>query len=297
MLFVRFGGWFQCRLASDPDPTDEPRGISGCSFALVGEDDLDRVIRLQPSARTIERTFGPRIGVKVKSVVRDGRPDAANALRHGRVELIGDARFVEQNGAVVRRNTAIIEPFELRITDHKDPNNVLLQRKALWADKAGMPIPEQDYMKLAPDVLKQRQPRLQLNSLEVRQTSGVYDVNAFLEERLQKLEALGTKLEKKAALESGGSETTTELAGVQQRIEALRLKDWRGTRLHLLLAAQASYGFVLNGPKPLVADSVDATRSEKTPWPPWDIEFWMGAWDNDALCGYMEGRLVIGGME
>ncbi len=37
MLVVNFAGWFQCRLATDPDPTDEPRGVSGFTFALAGE--------------------------------------------------------------------------------------------------------------------------------------------------------------------------------------------------------------------------------------------------------------------
>ena len=48
MLRLRFGGWFQCRLATDPDPADEPRGVSGSIKALPGEPDLDRIIRLQP---------------------------------------------------------------------------------------------------------------------------------------------------------------------------------------------------------------------------------------------------------
>lgn len=293
MLFVRFSGWFQCRLASDPDPTDEPRGVSGCSFALVGEDDLDRVIRLQPSAKTIERTFGPPIGVNVVSVVQDGRPDNKHILRDGRVELVGGAKFIEQNGAVVRRNTALIEPFELKITDRNNSDKVLLQRRALWAEKDGTATQEQDYLKLAPEILAQRQPRLQLNSLEVREASGIYDVKAFVDSRLNKLTELERTLEKKTDGKSGDDAVATELAGVRQRIEALRLEDWRGMRLHLLLAARASYRFVLNSQNPLVDSSLGFESHSKAPRPPWDIEFWMGAWDNDALCGYMEGRLVI----
>ena len=46
MLKLFFQGCFQCRLATDPDPTDEKRGISGPTFAAPGEADLDRVIRL-----------------------------------------------------------------------------------------------------------------------------------------------------------------------------------------------------------------------------------------------------------
>ena len=28
-LIIQFGGWILMRLATDPDPTDEPRGVSG----------------------------------------------------------------------------------------------------------------------------------------------------------------------------------------------------------------------------------------------------------------------------
>ena len=33
-------GWFQCRLATDPDPYDEPRGVSGYVHAYLGEPTL-----------------------------------------------------------------------------------------------------------------------------------------------------------------------------------------------------------------------------------------------------------------
>ena len=33
-LVVQFGGWFQCRLPTDPDPTWEARGVSGYTRAI-----------------------------------------------------------------------------------------------------------------------------------------------------------------------------------------------------------------------------------------------------------------------
>ena len=71
MLEVRFEGCFQCRLATNPDPTDELRGVSGYTFALAGEPDLDRVIRFQDPAAP--RSHGPRVGVSVVAVAIDGR--------------------------------------------------------------------------------------------------------------------------------------------------------------------------------------------------------------------------------
>jgi hypothetical protein len=47
MLILNFEGYFQMRMATDPDPADEKRGVSGYTFALVGEPDLDAKIHLQ----------------------------------------------------------------------------------------------------------------------------------------------------------------------------------------------------------------------------------------------------------
>ena len=47
MLTLYFEGWFQCRLATDPDPTDELIGVTGPTFIVAGEPYLDRIIRLQ----------------------------------------------------------------------------------------------------------------------------------------------------------------------------------------------------------------------------------------------------------
>ena len=46
MFFINFAGFFQIRLPTDPDPTDEKRGVSGYTFALAGEPDFDRILRL-----------------------------------------------------------------------------------------------------------------------------------------------------------------------------------------------------------------------------------------------------------
>ena len=66
MLSITFAGWAQCRLATDPDPYDEPRGVSGYMWAYSGEVDLDRIIRFQ--APPFQRTHTPEIGVSVTSV-------------------------------------------------------------------------------------------------------------------------------------------------------------------------------------------------------------------------------------
>jgi hypothetical protein len=46
-LELGFEGFFMCRIATDPDPTNERRGMSGYTMALADEAPLDQVIRLQ----------------------------------------------------------------------------------------------------------------------------------------------------------------------------------------------------------------------------------------------------------
>ena len=51
LLTIGFEGYFMCRLATDPDPTNETRGMSGYTMALSTEQALDYVIRLQARDR------------------------------------------------------------------------------------------------------------------------------------------------------------------------------------------------------------------------------------------------------
>lgn len=46
-LTINFEGYWQCRQATDPDPSDDPRGVSGYTYAVGAESDLDLIIRLQ----------------------------------------------------------------------------------------------------------------------------------------------------------------------------------------------------------------------------------------------------------
>ena len=77
LLTVDFGGYFICRLATDPDPTNETRGMSGYTMALATEDPFDHVIRLQVDDASAEEPppARPRDGP------RDRRPGDRRGLR------------------------------------------------------------------------------------------------------------------------------------------------------------------------------------------------------------------------
>src|SRR5438067_16813 len=97
-----FSGWFQVRLATDPDPCDEPRGVSGYSWALPGEPDLDRIIRFQPNAPFLRAGCAPEVrpGVVVQHVSMSERELADHPLAHARVDLVDGPKFEGRNGIV-----------------------------------------------------------------------------------------------------------------------------------------------------------------------------------------------------
>lgn len=57
-LEIVFEGFWQCRLATDPDPSNEQRGITGFTYALVGETLLDNVFYSQ--GKDIKNLFGEK---------------------------------------------------------------------------------------------------------------------------------------------------------------------------------------------------------------------------------------------
>jgi len=57
-LDISFEGFWQCRLATDPDPSDEQRGVSGFTYSVAGETLLEPSIWSQ--ARDIENAYGPK---------------------------------------------------------------------------------------------------------------------------------------------------------------------------------------------------------------------------------------------
>src|SRR3954464_10197907 len=118
MLSLDFEGYFQMRMATDPDPTDELRGVSGYTFAFCGEPDLDHKLHLQPDEPGVwERDFGPgggpKVGVTVTRAQRDGRD--APELVGGRIAFV-DAQILEHNGLLVRNDYFIINPFRVTLT-------------------------------------------------------------------------------------------------------------------------------------------------------------------------------------
>jgi hypothetical protein len=293
MLRLEFEGYFQMRMATDPDPTDEKRGVSGYTFALAGEPDFDAKIHFQPEEQGVwERNFGPsnqrvpQVGVTVRRATQDG--SARTDLAGARVAFV-DAQILEHNGMLVRNDLFIIDPLRVRLTA-ADNGDVLLERDD-WLNPANPDMPQWD---ATSQMLLRRQPkRFVTNSPEVAAATGLPDASnkSLIEnrkERRQSLEALLKDTKDRVAR-----------AALETRIEQLKIvEQWwnlsQGTwnerpvdrRAYTLALQLEGWDIDVNGHIYRNALGGDETR-------PWPLRFWMGGWDGDALCAYVRGSWEI----
>jgi len=267
MLSLEFAGWFCCRLSTDPDPSDEPRGVSGWSYALAGEPDLDRLIRFQDAP--VVRRPGPDVGVNVRRVVLDGQPLGAHPLLGARVELLDEAKFEGRNGLVSEDGWEPMLPFHLAISgddlrvSRRDPLGA--QERPIW--------------EIEPQLLLR-----QFLERETRPTPEQVLGAAGIPSANQHFRARRTAL--RSAL------TAAQLAGDEVAQVALdkRLRSLRPIEPRMLI----SYGFKVGelGGEGIIDGGADpgAPLDSTQPWP---FRAWLGAWDVDALCGFARGRLEI----
>ncbi len=131
MFLITFKGWVQCRLATDPDPYDEPRGVSGYIQAYTDEPDLDRIIRFNNPP--FFRSHTPKISVKVSSVNLNGQDIDNHTLIGANVDLLDNPKFEGRNGIIAEDGEEPVVPYHLliekddvsfsRATVASDPNN------------------------------------------------------------------------------------------------------------------------------------------------------------------------------
>jgi hypothetical protein len=265
-LDVGFGGWFQCRLATDPDPADEPRGVSGWTFAVGDEPDLDRVIRFHDPP--VRRSHGPDVSVRIETIAVDGDEIADHPLRAGRVDLLGEPRFEGRNGVVAEDGEEPIAPVTLELRG----DGVSLRRHDPL-DPKDAPIEEVD-----PGVLRRRlaggvegDPA---SVGEVLQAIGVQDPQQHRRLREERLRA-----------ELAATDDPARRAALEKRLRSLRA----------LIPVRLSYRFAIGqfGGVGEVLDQGGSLPGAVDVVAPWSIQFWMGGWDADALCGFTRGTVKI----
>jgi len=289
MLILEFEGYFQDRMTTDPDPTDEKRGVSGYTFALAGEPDLDNIVHFQPDEPGVcERDFGPyggpKVGVTVRRATLDGvhRPD----LVGGKIAFVG-AQLLEHNGILIREDFFVIDPFRVTLT----VDGTLLLDRVDDLDPTNPKLPPE---KVTGAQLQRRQPaKFTSNSAEVAHATGLPNAASvtLMANRLRRMESLKLLLEettdpvKRIALESRIEELAIieQWWNLSQGSPGNRPIDRRAAQL----ALQASgWNIDMNG-------EIFKSEFGADPTLPWNVAFWMGGWDGDALCGYVKGTWTI----
>jgi hypothetical protein len=283
------------RMATDPDPTDELRGLSGYTFALAGEPDLDGLLHLQPDEEGVfERRFGvaadapgPRVGVTVRhaqsldesTLVYTDAPEYLGA----RVSFAG-ARLVERNGIIVRNDFFAIDPLRVQV---RVGDRLILDREDLLdPNEPGVSIAE-----ATSDMLLRRQPQnFESDSVEVAKATGLPDASwasCFANRRIRQRN-----------LEELYAQTTdpVERAALETRITQLNiLRRWWDIsdagkpidrRAHQLTLQAYGWSVAVNGP--VHANEIGANANAG-----WPLSFWLGGWDGDALCAYVSGFLSV----
>ena len=292
MLRIDFSGWFQCRLATSPsDPGDEPRGVSGWTFAMPDEPDLDRIIRFQnPIA---QRVPGPKICVSVHRVVIGEREQVSHPLLGASVNLLDDPVFVGRNGTFFEAKDEPIDPFHLEIA--KD--GILIRRKDVVVpgdrrveDVFGNVSKDASFRgvflnpKLDLPALRRRMPvKSEAFVPEVADATGIFDYADFRRKRADEV---------KLALESCTDDARK--AALRTRLRELEIHSRRVGIREIALGLRLVYQFSINGEIALHDErGVVEPHICTNPAISWPIEFWMGAYDADALAGFVVGSLSI----
>jgi hypothetical protein len=301
ILDINFDGYFMCRLATDPDPTNEERGMSGYTMAVAYEDPLDQVIRLQASPDWLKRNARPplldmgiSVGVNVKSALFNGVSyDGAHKVIGAKVYLDGvdfplpGPTFESRNSTVGSDDTFafVVNPFNLRIeqeetgvkltaSDYVDPKDPAL---ALWQVND-------------PAIYSRRLPYCASgDDTEVEEALNVFDAYGYFRDRRRYLDKLirdTTAMRDNTKSKPERDQLDAQIQSYKSRI--YQLEFW-GDRVISKIQTKVSWAYDINGPQQVEGDlggKVDTTQ-------PWKMSYWFGGWDGDLLLGYMRGTLGV----
>lgn len=265
MITLELTGWMQVRLATNPDPTDEPRGISGYTFALPGEADLDRIVRT--SNPVSPRTHAPQIGVFVTTV----NGDTKHPLVGARFDFVGAAKFQSVNEIVMEQGTEILEPFEISIC--KDGFH--LQRRS-FIDPGR---PELTVYTAPRAAILARAASYEMSTDMMQEALGTTDPVAFRAARLSTLRGDFAK-----------ATDPTERAALARRISELEITDPNDRRYYSMKFIERRH-FELNGPTQLTDPDGWLAKLDTSATFACDIA--MGAWDVDVLTFYTKATLAL----
>lgn len=305
ILTLNFAGYGQCRLATDPDPTNERRGVSGYTFALADEPDLDWIIRIQPQStqpppppqpppvQTRTCVVGRDVDVKVTGGFAGSKPiDDQHPLFGAPIDLWDEPRFQERNYIVTTQTFGVIFPFHFRV----QIEGLTIRRDVDFYP--GQPV-DTPVTEIPQGVLQPYTMSFESNVAECRALLGESgNPSVYRLERLQSLERY--KCAPRHTL------TQAETSAIDKRISELKIDDPRDRRTAQLVN-RSNYNYLLNGPAQvdtgedrcngwlngIWTDHKWKYTDPANPLAPWPCQFWMGSWDADSLTFYMKGTVQI----
>ena len=224
------------------------------------------------------------VSVRAVSVVAPthGEPPPPRTGPHplvgARVELVGEPRYHQRNYIIVEGLLSPIDPFEIRIS--KD--DIEISRRDEWDEtRPGLTI---DDVYLDPTLLAHRKQSIEIKSPRLVEATGITDYTRYWQDRERVLRA---KFER-----------TTDPVSRQalvKRIAAIReTKDDSGTRLgaRQFLGMLSTFEISING-RATTKDPSEKLGGRIGVSQEWPLEFWMGSYDVDLLCGYLRGSLLL----
>jgi|GEM_PF-629995 len=287
---LEYEGWVQSRQATDPDPSNEPRGVSGYTFALPGEPDFDQSIYFQNDKnKVVLRSFCPQIGVKVSGgyayetegeeqhtqfVSKPRRICEGHPMYAARVKLLGKPIFDSRNSTLLYNGFGIINPFNLEIRgdDFSISRRFFVDPENPTDHLEDIPLEQLTCYSMANTAF--------MGSARILELSGVLNPSAWRNRRQKCLEVELAEEQDKEIRD------LNKIAALEKRIVELKKNDPNNRRT-AQMSTEAMVKYPLNSKFALV-------NGVKVPvGPEWPQELWMGGWDADALSFYVKGTVFI----
>jgi hypothetical protein len=259
--------------------------VSGYTFAFGDEPDLDRLIYLQQPTTFETRSYAPDINVSVFSAFsqEDGKRTQIDQLIGARVNLLDKPMLQNRNWVLTLPGQEPIDPFKLEIT----AKDIRLYRHA--------PIdpnnPDKPIWDIDQELIKKHGARgMEYEPETIGNATGIWDSLAVAKKRKEDLEI------DLAKLKADNPNALAAISILEGRIWQLNigitLKMNRRTAARSFVER---FGFPMLGAAQIDGDQQkilggSLAVEKKTPW---TINFWIGGWDPDLLCAYMQGSLDI----
>lgn len=279
-LYIRYKGWAVVRIPTDPDPSDEPNGASGYTFAFAGEPRLDRIFRLQPAPEYVRP--GPDLngqpwpwGVTVFDAEvehADGTLEKRPEMIGAKVDMLGHPKLENRNWVLTYPGWEPFVPYTLQI---QGPGFCLQRSEPLSTD--GTP-----YWKLPTETLITIAARgANIERETVGTATGIWDPMSLYRDRKAWLEA-AMKTEKDPVKQQA----------LASRLYEVELGLSRGASDNRIGAHYAveRFDFDVTGNDATASGTLPAKVDLSAPW---SSSFFFACFDADLLGCYLQGVLEV----